>query len=442
VAAARQSAVERPVVIVPDGYLDALRAEIERLADAMGVFLGRASADEVEALHGAFAQPFSPANPEHAVHELVAAWTLKRVSARDDEQTELDIGHLWHEIERLLVGLLDEAVHGGVDPSGTIFGFEKYEVFDVQWIAYLIGWLEHSPSSGKIAELPTGGVVVEIADDTTIAVVGDWGTGVDYPTQSAAHVAAAIRTASPDYSVHLGDVYYAGADQEQHFLDPWGPAAGRFGSFALNSNHDMYDGANGYVHITLQDPRFHLHQQARTHFALHNSSWTVVGLDTAGPASWKHLYMKGDVDDDQLAFLAEQVATGKGLILLTHHQGLDDTTSAPNDPLYSKIVACVEAHRLGDGPWYWYWGHIHAGYVHTDDVAPFRGRCAGHGGIPWGRARGLERSAGIRWHEQTPSTIGSHRVTNGFALLTLHGDRLDERFVDETGAVTYTVPDA
>ena len=109
-----------------------------------------------------------------------------------------------------------------------------------------------------------------------------------------------------------------------------------------------------------------------------------------GPASWKHLYMKGDVDDDQSAFLAEQVATGKGLILLTHHQGLDDTAPARRTTrCYSKIVACVEAHRLGDGPWYWYWGHIHAGYVHTDDVAPFRGRCAGHGGIPVGAGPGL-----------------------------------------------------
>lgn len=428
-------------MIVPDGYLDDLRAAVERLADAIGGFLERAPADEVEALHRAFVQPADPTTSEHAVHELVAAWTLQRVTARAGERAALDVGHLWHEIEHLLAGLLDDALHGGVDPSGTIFGFEKYEAFDVQWIEYLVGWLEHAPSSGKIADLPAGGVVVEIPDQTTIAVIGDWGTGVDYPTQSAGHVADAVRTTTPDYSVHLGDVYYAGVDQQQHFLDPWGPAAGRVGSFALNSNHDMYDGANGYVHTTLQDPRFHLHQQGRTHFALQNSSWVVVGLDTAGPASWKHLYMRGDVDDDQLAFLAEQVATGKRLVLLTHHHGIDDTTSAPNDPLHSKIVNCVESHGPGGRAWYWYWGHIHAGYVHTDDVAPFRGRCAGHGAIPWGRAWGLERSAGIRWHERTPSTIGSHRVTNGFALLTLDGDRLEERFVDETGAITYTVPD-
>ena len=152
--------------------------------------------------------------------------------------------------------------------------------------------------------------------------------------------------------------------------------------------------------------------------------------------------MKGDVDDDQLAFLAEQVATGKGLILLTHHQGLDDAAARRRPAATrrsspaSRPIAWVMARGTGTG------GTSTPATSTPMTSHPLAAGAPATAGSRWGRARGLERSAGIRWHEQTPSTIGSHRVTNGFALLTLHGDRLDERFVDETGAVTYTVPDA
>lgn len=149
--------------------------------------------------------------------------------------------------------------------------------------------------------------------------------------------------------------------------------------------------------------------------------------------------MDGDLDDDRLSFLAQQAASGKQLVLLTHHQGIAGPTAAPNDPLYAKVVDCVTDNRPVDTPWYWYWGHLRAGYVHSPDVAPFRGRCAGHGAIPWGRAWGLDGADGIEWFEEQPSTIGSHRIVNGFALLTLAGGELTEQFIDETGAVSHTV---
>ena len=429
-------------MLIPAGYLDELRAEVERLGVALSGFLERAPEHEIKAAENAFgpvSEHTSDGGPEHAVHHLIAQWTFAQVSATPGERPDIKIDHLWRAIEGFLKGVVGDILHHGVGPTGTIYGFEKYEVFDAEWIKFIIGWLEYSPSSGKIATLPKGGAVVSMPDDVTIAVVGDWGTGVDYPTQTAGHVASAIKGWTPDFSVHLGDVYYDGVEQEQNFLDPWEEAAGSTGSFTLNSNHDMYDGANGYLHTTLNDGRFFAKQDGKTYFALHNSSWVIVGLDTAGPASWEELYLHGNVDDDQLAFLADQARTDKRLIVLTHHQGINESTAEPNDPLHTKIVDCVEQNRPGSEPWFWYWGHIHAGYVHTDQAAPYRGRCAGHGAIPWGNARGLGDNPAIEWYEQTPSQIGHHRVTNGFALLTLSGDTLKEQFVDETGAVTYTL---
>ncbi|MFW2332638.1 metallophosphoesterase family protein [Ilumatobacter sp.] len=429
---------------IPAGYLDELRTEIERLAVAIVEFLASAPDSEIEAAEHAFAaisKCESGGGSEHDLHNVIALWTYQQVSAAGDVRPDIDIGSLWKRVEEFLEGLAGDIVHGGVDPAGTIYGFEKYENLDPKWLEYIIGWLEHSPSSGKIATLPKGGTPFEMDDEVTIAVVGDWGTGVDYRTQSAGHVASAIGGCTPDVSIHLGDVYYDGTthQQDHKFLGPWKPAKGSLGSFTLNSNHDMYNGANGYLH-TLADPMFR-EQRNKTHFVLHNSSWVVVGLDTAGPASWERQYMCGDIDDEQLEFLAGQAKSGKRLILLTHHQGIDETTAKYNDPLHTKIVDCVEQNRPGSEPWYWYWGHIHAGYVHTDEAAPYRGRCAGHGAIPWGNARGLRGLEGIKWYEQTKSQIGDHRVTNGFALLTLSGDTLKEQFVDEKGVVSYTIPE-
>src|ERR1700761_9133929 len=49
-----------------------------------------------------------------------------------------------------------------------------------------------------------------------ISIAGDWGTG----TEEAARVAANIAASHPDYTIHLGDVYYIGdeVEVEENFL--------------------------------------------------------------------------------------------------------------------------------------------------------------------------------------------------------------------------------
>src|SRR6266851_5421986 len=50
-------------------------------------------------------------------------------------------------------------------------------------------------------------------------------------------------------TIHLGDVYYSGTQDEEsgNFVSDWTPA--KRGALMLNSNHEMYDGANGYFDI-------------------------------------------------------------------------------------------------------------------------------------------------------------------------------------------------
>ncbi|HXN65702.1 MAG TPA: metallophosphoesterase, partial [Candidatus Acidoferrales bacterium] len=98
--------------------------------------------------------------------------------------------------------------------------------------------------------------IYPIEDRVKISVAGDWGTGTD----EARIVAAAMQKSDPDFTVHLGDVYYVGDSNEvrENFLgektSPYTPVKwpmGAKGGFALNGNHEMYADGNGYWRMVL-----------------------------------------------------------------------------------------------------------------------------------------------------------------------------------------------
>src|SRR5258706_13696501 len=90
--------------------------------------------------------------------------------------------------------------------------------------------------------------ITAIPSACKIGVAGDWGTG----TESAYGVARELGSHAPDYTIHLGDVYYSGTSQEyqDYFLASW--PRGTKGTFALNANHEMYSGGNGYFETALK----------------------------------------------------------------------------------------------------------------------------------------------------------------------------------------------
>lgn len=122
-----------------------------------------------------------------------------------------------------------------------------------------------------------------------IALVGDWGTG-QFTDGEALSIMTQIMGHSPDYLIHLGDVYYAGTtgdflpsnEEMNNFLNDW-PNSSQLpagNSFMLNSNHEMYSGAKGYFNVGLADQRFS-QQQGTSYFALQYAGWTILGLDSA-----------------------------------------------------------------------------------------------------------------------------------------------------------------
>ena len=121
-------------------------------------------------------------------------------------------------------------------------------------------------------------------------------------------------------------------------------------------------------------------------------------------------------------------------MVMTHHAGCDVPGSEATS-LYEQVATA-----LGRPPTLWYWGHVHNGIVYDQidqsGKIPTKGRCCGHGAIPFGNAWGLQDANGnnlpnIVYYAHTPDpalpdTSGpkpaNPRVRNGYALVTLHTD--------------------
>ncbi|APR80037.1 Hypothetical protein A7982_05384 [Minicystis rosea] len=341
--------------------------------------------------------------------------------------------------EAALVLSLIISAHDGVLPSPpeVIVGWLPGEDLDPGWISSLINYFRskrvpfrtHDASASPDER---GSGVVRVADDITITMVGDWGIG----NASSSDIARCMRALHPNYTIHLGDVYYSGTPDEERerFTFVW--PAGRDGAFALNSNHEMYAGGEGYFEVALADDKFSL-QDRCSYFALENSNNIIFGLDSAYPShAW--LYEKGELDEVQLRFLRKHAKrardAGKRITVLTHHQpiNMDGTLVAP---LWEQVTNAV-----GPGDLSWYWGHIHGAAVfkpkRLHNGVTIHGRCVGHGGIPY---TPFDRVAAMEWTEpdKADDPDEGRRALNGFVSLRFAGDQLEETFYDEKGRMRH-----
>ena len=351
-----------------------------------------------------------------------------------------------HNDPSSIVDSLEAGIVFDVGADGVMWGTGKYQQFDPGWTEAFAVFLE-SLVAGRHPFMANP-QVVKIPDVVKIALAGDFGTG-DWRTAGnpapSTDVRSHMKFLAPDITIHLGDVYYGGTDdQEQHnFLKIWPP--GSKGSFALNSNHEMYSGADPYFQAISQSPFDQ--QKGCSYFALENANWVIVGLDSAYFASEESLYMDGSLgpaDADvvqftQIQFLKEQIAKDKKLILLTHHNGLQEDGSATTK-IWDQVMSAFAANS---GPAYWYWGHVHAGVVYQNPTTQARNvgcRCCGHSALPWGHATELDNNHNVVWYENRSARDPdiSERVLNGFTVLSLDGPQIKEIYYDENGGVAWS----
>lgn len=399
----------------------------ERLKQAYAEFCTKAPADQQGRVKAMIAK----------AHQQARDACAQKEGARCDYP---ELAHAWGALsddetppaEFRVEGLTPEAT---VKSDGGILGFGKYELLDPGWLEAVIEWLGHFFDHAKFGSDASLDPIPAMPDSTTIALAGDWGAEPTWPPTK--QIADLIKGRNPDFTVHLGDVYYVGTKSREtsQLVDSW--PQGSIGSFALNSNHEMYDGGFGLFDVAYKvfNKNVDTGQPTNTsYFALQNLNWILVGLDSAYYASQEDMYMTGNLNQGQIDWL-KQVADQTGdrkIIVLTHHPGLTETGS-PQEPLWSQVRGALNS----AGPAYWYWGHIHEAIVYHAQLGVL-GRCAGHGSIPYGAASELapaEQEGVVEWYETQLANDPKvpMRVLNGFVQLSLDGSDLAEEFIGENG---------
>ena len=357
------------------------------------------------------------ADPRESIVRMMFGMTGQvRLSTRSTRSHRKDLGNF--------DGYFNSGLASHFRAGGSSYSREEYDPLSAFLPGRLLKWLPHVAKfwfrkKHPFQHFPSPddrNGIVQIEDHATFGILGDWGTGTD----ESQLVADGVRESRPDFTIHLGDVYYVGDEDEikENFLgertssyEPVQWPMGTKGSFALSGNHEMYARGNGYFRSIL--PRMGLRSpesewgtgQPANFFCLGNRFWRIIGLDTAYNSTafdfgkmpilqrnkWLrksgHLKPKCTIPEELLAWLENVVQPnkdGRGLILLSHH----GSHSAFSD--WYQIPAKQLA-RVIRRPVIWFWGHEHKLAIY-DKFAPPEGiesygRCVGHAGMPVERGK-------------------------------------------------------
>jgi hypothetical protein len=320
--------------------------------------------------------------------------------------------------------------------------------------------------------------------EVRFGIAGDWGTGTDEAFVAARGLAQPV----PDYTIHLGDVYFIGdkAEIDTNFLGRpshryrtgyqtvrW-PLGSR-GTFALNGNHEMYANGNGYFNhllpaLGLAVGRGKQAGQGCSFFAIEMDRWIVVAVDTGYNSRGLPFVSQLDpsgigwvrrlqdrmkpsccLPDALVSWLRDDVrprigtgAAAKGVVLMSHHQYF---SAFPEEFAFELPAQQIQA-ALGIASAIWFWGHEHrfAGY---DFGGPgglqVHGRCLGHGGMPVSTAKAVPerpppgsaptgaRAPALRFFDNRAyqtNEDGSVFGWNGYMKLKVTGDVVTARYYD------------
>jgi hypothetical protein len=267
----------------------------------------------------------------------------------------------------------------------------------------------------------------EIPANATIAIFGDWGTGMP----EAVALLEQIRDFKPDILMHLGDVYYSGTqnEMEERFLDVctkvFGVAMPR--RFSLSGNHDMYSGGAGYYWLVDRLG------QGASYFAVQNGDWLFIAMDTGlHDTDPKQLGSAATfVDPREAVWVNDLIKASQNqkIVLFSHHPlftAFDPISGAAvNTLLLEQIRPSLPKLTA------WFWGHEHRLAVYDPFLGLARGRCIGHSAIPvFADASGdPPRLAGVPVHREGGQLLdmgtNGRIFKHGFAIMTLAGKDAD-----------------
>ena len=278
-------------------------------------------------------------------------------------------------------------------------GARRFGNRDPLWVEaatiYAQYWAE---SGGKIryrdwkadgnADPDYGVIGYRLPADARVAVLGDWGTGMD---DAEALLRQVMQEHKPTAVIHLGDVYYAGTRDEcqSNFIDIFERAFKDFGRvpvYTIPGNHDYYAFGLGFYDLidrmnAAGDPSW---RQQASYFCLRTAddAWQFLGMDT-GQDDGDPLHKKGapSLRDSEVEWLGDKIDRFPGrTVLLSHHQVFSShgtvDEGAPKPYLNQHLLDAFRG-RL-DKVAAWFWGHEHNLALYEDGLMGVRkGRLVG-----------------------------------------------------------------
>ena len=317
---------------------------------------------------------------------------------------------LWRCV-RLAGELMLARLEGRHDRAQQLEDELKDSECDPGWVEAITAYLDFFGPDGKRRAIPyvrfqslDDFVYDVLPKDATVALLGDWGTGMP----EAVRLLDQIVARQPDALVHLGDIYYAGTPDEvrRHFVDlvnqAFDRAQRRFPVYAIPGNHEMYSGGGAFYDMLGQlnapplfDPSL---TQKASYFSLRTAdgAWQLLNLDTAFhdhdpfDVSSGMTYLELDEVRWHLDKIERVHAAGGKTLLISHHQLFSPYASigkmeakpaalgAYNTHLLEVFRAPLEQGKIAA----WFWGHEHNLAIY-EPYGPLRfGRCIGHGAVP------------------------------------------------------------
>ncbi|HWU86234.1 MAG TPA: metallophosphoesterase [Kofleriaceae bacterium] len=267
-----------------------------------------------------------------------------------------------------------------------------------------------------------------------IGVMSDFGTGLSH-AEATAHQLEGWQL---PYVFHLGDVYYAGRQEEfkTRFAKQLEQIVAKSRFFGLPENHELFSGGKYYRmyydglladHPTLQ-------AQEGSYFCVPFEHHQIIGIDVNWHARQTFL------DPKERSWLAARLAEANGRtnILLTGSAPYY-YPSKDRNRLLSHLWEFVRSGQVH----LWFWGDDHycALFSRHATVAPFIGSCIGHAGFPGERKESEQQCwTPPLWVEDEPrfpawTNLHQDAGNNGWCQLTLGADRSVELlYVDWLGA--------
>jgi Calcineurin-like phosphoesterase len=325
---------------------------------------------------------------------------------------------------------------GDHQKSQVLAGELKYSACDLTgWGECVTTYLAYKASLGNNPYRPNKNVVIDLGAKTKLAILGDWGTG----DAVAINLLQQVATLQPDVLIHVGDVYYAGTQNEAHanFLDICRTILGNnIPLFSLCGNHDMYSGGTGYYWLVDQ-----IGQQA-SYFCLQNADWQFLAMDTGNndnnPATvstnMTSLPIQGAWSEANWHLDKIQNAGARKTVLFSHHQLFspfgpvgkqNNQNYAYNPNLFGNFQTV-----LPKIDW-WFWGHEHTLAIFNPYMGLQRGRCVGASAVPvftgqqkYATATGLQTYLNGPMPVWNPNGVLGDNGTdynNCFAIMTLTG---------------------